>query len=184
MVLATPHSELIRVEPPTMWTSEAIEDLYQRHSYSVFRRCRSLLRDEAEAHDIAHEVFVQLLERREGFRGAASASTYLYAIATHLCLTRIRNKAARGEGWQGQVSREVESTGQLCADRTLDARQLWSAILNEADAVTAQIAVYHFVDGLAQGEVAELVGLSRMTVNQRLGKFRDQARQLVGGSES
>jgi RNA polymerase sigma-70 factor (ECF subfamily) len=120
------------------------------------------------------EVFLRVLESPDQFRGWSSASTYLFGVATHLCLNRIRNRAARDERWQTRVSDALHSRPTDLADGA-EARELAVAILREVDEKTAAMAVYHFVDGLTQGEISELVGLSRVTVNQRLRSFRRAA---------
>ena len=152
-------------------TPETIQGLYRSHAFAVFRRCRQLLGRKDEADDAVHEVFLRLLEDPGRFQGRSSSATFLYALATHVCLTRLRNAAARGAAWQASVAQSLEVGRPGPAD-TIEARQLAEAILSEADEETAAIAIYHFVDGLTQGEVASLVGRSRVTVNQKLQRFR------------
>ena len=125
-----------------------------------------------------HEVFLRVLEEPDRFRGASSPATYLFGIATNLCLTRLRNAAARGVSWQQGVGRELDAS-RPAEGEAAEARQLVNAILAEADLETATMALYHFVDGLSQGEIASLVGRSRVTVNQRLQSFRRTARRVA-----
>lgn len=160
-----------------MWTSDAIDRLYRQHSFAVFRRCRALLRDEGEARDVMHEVFVSMLERRDGFKGHSSISTYLFSVATNLCLNRIRNHRLRRGQWEQQVVSSFEEQGVRSPESALDITQLWNAVLSETDSITAQIVVFHLIDGFSQTEIAELVKLSRVSVNQRLQRFRANALQ-------
>jgi len=162
-----------------MWTRAQVEELYRRHAFAVFRRCRRLLRSEAEARDLAQEVFLKVVEKPESFEGRADAGTYLYSMATFLCLKRVRDSRARGEDWQKSVGEQWDAARLPPVDQGLQARQVLSSILAETDEKTAEIAVYHFVDGLSQGEIADLIGLSRVTVNQRLQRFRERARQIA-----
>ena len=69
-----------------MWTRDTIERLYQQHAYPLFRRCRQLLRDDEAARDVMHEVFLHALRDPEHFEGRSGAATYLYGVATRLCL--------------------------------------------------------------------------------------------------
>jgi RNA polymerase sigma-70 factor (ECF subfamily) len=157
-------------------TPDAIESLYRTHAFAVLRRCRQLLRDDDEARDAMHEVFLRVLEEPGRFHGRSSAATFLFGVATHLCLNRLRNRAARDGAWREAVARSIVD-GRPGAGDAAEARQLAAALLAEADAETAAMALYHFVDGLSQGEVAGLVGRSRVTVNQRLRRFRAEARR-------
>ena len=159
-------------------TPETIDRLYQGHAYALFRRCRRLLRDQDEARDAMQETFLRVLEDPSGFQGRSRHATFLFGVATNVCLNRLRNRAARDATWQADVARAIEDGRSRVTDAA-EARQLAQAILADADEETAAIAVYHFVDGLSQGEIAELVGRSRVTVNQKLQRFRQDARQRV-----
>ena len=128
-----------------------------------------------------HEVFLKVIEEPARFRGRSSPATYLFGIATNLCMNRLRNHAARGAEWQSSVALSL-GDGRPGAADSAEARQLAAAVLAEADPETATMALYHFVDGLSQGEVASLVGRSRVTVNQRLQQFRLEARRRAEGT--
>jgi len=164
-----------------MWTRQDIDELYRRHGFTVLRRCRRLLGNEEEAKDMVQEVFVKALENPGLFQGRSAASTFLYGMATNLCLNRIRNSAARSEAWQSALAALMESRATDLAEE-LGFKELASLVLSEADEISAAIGLYHWVDGLSQGEVAQLVGLSRVTVNQRLAKLRAAAQALREGS--
>jgi RNA polymerase sigma factor (sigma-70 family) len=162
-------------------SNHAIEAMYRQHSFAVFRRCRQLTRCEALAQELTQEVFVRVLEAPDAFAGRASPSTYLYAIATNLCLNRLRNDRRRGDAWQDAVVQHWQHThGAEALDGQLGARQIVRHVLAEADPEVAFIALSYYVDGLAQGEIGALLGLSRVTVNQRLGRFVERARQRWG----
>jgi RNA polymerase sigma-70 factor (ECF subfamily) len=155
-------------------TPAAIQGLYETHAYALFRRCRRLLLDVEEAQDAMQEVFLKVLESPTRFLGSSTASTYLFGVATHLCLNRLRNRAVRDGRWEANVAATLHARPQEPAE-TVEARELAAAILGEADPDTAAMAVYHFLDGLTQGEIAGLVGLSRVSVNRRLQAFRRAA---------
>lgn len=164
-----------------MWKPSDVDALYRETRYAVFLRCRALLRNDAEARDVTQEVYLHLLDHPGEFRGDASPTTYLYAIATNRSLSRLRARVVRDkETWKESVASLLRSAAPSGDPESLaSAREILSAALEEADEETTLILVYHFVDGLSQGEVAELLALSRVTVNQRIQRFRDHARQKI-----
>ncbi len=165
-----------------MWSRSKIDSLYRKTRYAVFNRCRSLLGDDAEARDVTQEVYLQLLAQPEGFRGESSPITYVYAIATHRCLTRLRARLGRGPEWQESVAELLRNNQRIEDPEALaEAREILAEALAATDDETAMILVYHFVDGLSQGEVAKLLNLSRVTINQRIHRFREMARRSAGG---
>ena len=62
----------------------------------VLRRCRGMLRSEAEAVDAMHDVFVELLRRKDTIDSSGSSSL-LYRVATNVCLNRLRSRTRRKE---------------------------------------------------------------------------------------
>lgn len=157
-----------------------IEHIYMKYSYVVFRRCRKLLHNEAEALDAQQEVFLGLMERPEGFQGKSSLSTYLYSMATNVCLRRRRKRAIRDKTWENQVAETITmQKREQGVDETLNAKRLIHAILRETDEITSSIATYYYVDGLSQKEIAKVVGLSRVSVNKRIQKFIGFARDML-----
>jgi RNA polymerase sigma-70 factor (ECF subfamily) len=163
-----------------MWTRDAIDALYRQHAYGLFRRCRKLLHDDESARDAMHQVFLAALEQPSRFDGRSQVSTYLYGIATNLCLFRLRSDAARGATWRANLTNHLVGDDGVPIDG-VELRQIADAILDGTDSETAVMALYHFIDGLSQGEVATLVGKSRATVNQRLRAFRERARARTEG---
>ena len=152
-----------------------VDELYRRYGFQVERRCRRILGHSDEATDAAQEVFVRLLTRGADFRGAAEWTTWLYRVATNVCLNRLRDRRTRAALLE-QNADAVVPTGAAPPDGGLDRRFLLE-LLGQLDETTQEIVLYHFVDELAQGEIAELVGLSRVTVNKRIMKFRTQAEE-------
>jgi RNA polymerase sigma-70 factor, ECF subfamily len=164
-----------------MWTPATVEALYRETRYAVFLRCRALLRDDAEARDVTQEVYVHLLAHPDEFRGESAPATYLYAIATNRSLSRLRARFVRDDEWRDCVAELLRGTRPAeDPEKIASARQILSEALKEADDETSLMLVSFFVDGLSQGEIAELLGVSRITVNQRIQRFRDQARQKMG----
>src|SRR5687767_12877898 len=66
-----------------------VESLYRAHGPLVLRRCRRLLRDEGKALDAMHDVFVELIKRRETLDDRAPAALLL-RTATNVCLNKLR----------------------------------------------------------------------------------------------
>jgi len=148
---------------------------YEKYSPMVIRRCRALLRDEDEAMDAVHDVFVNLL-RAEGRLSGAFPSSLLYTMATNICLNRLRARKQRA-GW-----RDMSAQGELFAGDydQVDAKMLVETILeNESEDTRAICFMYHG-DGMTLREIGEAVGLSISGIRKRLEAFRKRARLKLG----
>ncbi|WP_434421875.1 RNA polymerase sigma factor [Nannocystis pusilla] len=135
----------------------------------VLRRCRSLLRDEQQAVDAMHDVFVQLLVHRERLvdKGACSL---LWRIATNVCLNKIRSRKRRPEDPQSELLAEFAAIDD--AESRGVARVVLDKLFAREPVSTGTMAVMHLVDGMTLEEVAESVGMSVSGVRKRLRTLR------------
>jgi RNA polymerase sigma-70 factor (ECF subfamily) len=156
-------------------STATIATLYTRYGALVLRRARALLGDEQASWDALQEVFVKALKAHGDFRGQSAATTWLYRITTNYCLNLLRDGSRRRD----LLTRKASAPTGPDAD-TADLRLTIARVLHELPVEICEIAVYAHVDGMSQDEIADLVGLSRKTVGQRLRMFQDRARQMLG----
>ena len=62
-------------------SQQAFEELYVRYEHKLLRFCRSALKDDFCAEDIAHDVFLQVFETLEALNPEKSFYGYLQTIA-------------------------------------------------------------------------------------------------------
>ena len=148
-----------------------IPALYRRYGDLVRGRCRTLLRNDADAQDALQEVFLKLHRFRESFRGESSPSTFIYRITTTTCLNRIRATKRRPED---PVAELPPLPGNDSVLDTLALRQALEQLLLDSDPTTRECLVYHYVDGMTYDEVGEMVSLSGAAVRKRIAGFRSQ----------
>ena len=147
-----------------------IEDLYNRYGPMVIRRCRHLLKDEQEALDIAQDVFVRLLQRKEGAENITYPSSMLYRIATNLCLNQIRDRRLEPLAVEDELLHRI---ADLEDDRPVhDARSALRWLFARHDEYSRTMAVMHYVDGMTLAEVARETGYSVSGVRKRLRALR------------
>ncbi|MBX2803329.1 MAG: sigma-70 family RNA polymerase sigma factor [Myxococcales bacterium] len=150
-----------------------IEAMYRDYGDLVYGRCRTLLGNEADAQEVAQDVFIRLMRYASGFRGDARPSTYLFKITTTTCLNRIRSRKRRREDM-------VEELPPTAANDTLlddlELRQLLDVLLRDCDERTQSCVVYHYVDGMTHNEVGAVLGITGAAVRKRIAKFRDRVR--------
>ena len=152
-----------------------IESLYRRHGPMVLRRCRSLLRDEEEAVEAMHDVFVQVHKRRELLHDRA-ASSLLYTVATNTCLNRIRARRSRGDH-EPEMLEKIASLPDRSEERALAARLL-DRLFSRQPPSSRVIAALHLVDGMTLEETAEEVGMSVSGVRKRLRALSSELSEL------
>jgi RNA polymerase sigma factor (sigma-70 family) len=149
-----------------------LEALYTAHGPMVLRRARLLLRDDQAAHDALHDVFLRVLRTEGEFRAQASPATWLYRIATNHCLNVLRDERRRVELRTRYLRPPSEAGGD--ADAPIQLAQILRHVRPELQ----EIAIYHLVDDLKHEEIAELLGVSRRTIGNRLEEFRAEVARV------
>ena len=152
-----------------------LESTYRRYGPMVLRRCRWLLRDEEKALDAMHDVFVQLLRRRESLY-ETKPSSLLFRIATNVCLNVLRGEKRHPCDGRDELLLGIASADVDTEERTV-ARHMLDAIFAREHASTRAIAVMHLVDGMSHEEVAREVGMSVSGVRKRLRTLRARLNQ-------
>ncbi len=75
----------------TMMSADQLES----HRPAIVGHCYRMLGSAAEADDAVQETLVRAWRALEGFDGRASLRTWLYKIATHVCLDALADRAHR-----------------------------------------------------------------------------------------
>jgi RNA polymerase sigma-70 factor (ECF subfamily) len=149
-----------------------VSDVYQRYGALLSRRCRLLLRDPAQADDAVQELLSVLLKRGEGLRAADSPYRWLCRAADRACIDLLR----RGKHLRMAIDIDELDPVGVAPGMDPEARCAVVESLEKLDDDQQSLAIMLFVDGLSQGEAAEELGLSRVTVNKRAQEIRTQLR--------
>ena len=159
----------------------AFEDLVIAYQHRVFGVALRMLGSRAEAEDLAQEVFVRVHGAIAEFRGDAKLSTWLYTIASRLCLNRLASSERR-------MIREGEETlTRLASSHASPAAELerseLEAALHRAIAELPEerriVVVLRDLEGLSYEEIAEALELELGTVRSRLHRARADLKEKL-----
>src|SRR4030067_2099479 len=71
---------------------QAFEGLVNRYEGKVYRLSMRMLRNQEDAEDALQETFLQVYRGLNGFEGRSTFSTWLFRLATNVCLMKIRHR--------------------------------------------------------------------------------------------
>lgn len=156
-------------------------DAYARYGRALLRKAERILQSRADAQDIVHALFTDLLQREERPPNATTSTPldlpYLYRAVTNRCLTYVRdekNRARLLEGHDDALRGAVRTPLLAADDRAID-MDLLRKLTHTLDEATLEVVVCRFFDDMTQEEIAEFLGISRKTVGRKL----DDAREAV-----
>jgi RNA polymerase sigma-70 factor (ECF subfamily) len=158
----------------------AFDLLVQRHAVQVYRLALRMLGDPQEAEDVRQETFLRAYRSLRAFRGEAAFGTWLYTIASRLCLSHRR--AQRPEEAAGVIVAEIGDDPQerLAAREAAERVQRTLAALAPADRL---LIVLKHIEGLNHGEIAQVLGCSPESSRSRLSRARRLFRERYEGME-
>lgn len=159
------------------------QDIYETYRARIVRYLTRLV-GEAEAEDLAQEVFVKVNQSLEGFRGESQVLTWIYRIATNRALDRLRSPSPVAV----EPVQEAETGSLLTGQRSLTVEQ--QAIRNEMSSCVRQVIdrlpetyrtaiVLGDIEGFKDGEVAEILGLSLPAAKITLHRGRTRLRKAL-----
>ncbi len=158
----------------------AFEELVIAYQHRVFGVALRMLGNRAEAEEIAQEVFLRAHRAIADFRGEARLGTWLYAIASRLCLNRLASpdrRLARGDDPLMDVPASTPDAAAAAERAELDAA-LRAAIAELPDD-RRLVLVLRDVEGLSYEQIAEALALDPGTVRSRLHRARMQLKEKL-----
>lgn len=156
-------------------TRDELIDAYRGFGAVVFRRCRQILGNDQDGRDASQEIFERCLRRCDELRPGPELLAWLYRVSTNLCLDRLR---ARRDGFQAPLPDDVPDLEARRAESRLVDRDSLQRLFGAVDKRTREVAVYLYVDGMTQEEVAKVSGMTDRSVRNHVSRLRDAAVRL------
>ena len=164
----------------------AFEALYRQHASRLYNLAYRMVGNAADAEDLLQEIFLLAHRKLGSFKGQSALGTWLYRLATNLCLDHLRSKAARTA--QATSSIDEESPSGRRYEPAAPAVQ--PAISVDLERAIARLPegcraafVLHDVEGLEHREVAEVLGIAEGTSKSQVHKARQRLREWLHGRD-
>ena len=156
----------------------AFDDLYDRFSECVWRVCCRMTPSTTDAEDMAQEVWVTVWEQIKNFRCECAFSTWLYRVASNVCLQWLRKTNRRTslpldrELTDGSPAVEGMAVGRDEASR------LFNALSNLSDTLRLPL-VLRVEEELSYAEIAEVLDCTTSAVKMRIARARNILAEVI-----
>ncbi len=153
----------------------------------VIRRYLARIVGPDEAEDLTQDVFLKVIQGLPDFRGHAAVSTWLYRIATNAARDRLRRASfqqarsaapidAAGDGVGGVDEADAAMTDEApSADQQLMWDEMRDRLMELVERLPPHyrtVLVLSELEGLKNGDIAEVLGVSLEAVKIRLHRAR------------
>lgn len=163
---------------------DALALLLPRYREKVFRLCVSMLRDRAQAEDVAQDVFMRVWRALSGYAGQASLSTWIYAITRNACLSELRKKRAHVSIHMDDDEYDGEVAALSVSDADDSATTSVSQLLDQLPERYRQAVTLFYMEDKSYEQTAESLGLPLGTVKALLHRARKKLIELTRETES
>ena len=89
--------------------SAAFDQLFARHTRAMINFAYRFVRDRRVAEELAQEIFIRVYEGVSGYTVQSKFTTWLYRIATNVCLNEVRKPQFRAEHQPLSTEKEPEA---------------------------------------------------------------------------
>jgi len=157
----------------------ALRTLIGRHQVRLFRFLVRLVRDEAQAEELANEVFMEVWRNAGRYEGRSQVTTWLLSIARNRAISRLRKR--RDLEWNEDAAAEIADEDDdpevslQKHDKAAALRRCLEGLSNEHREIVDLV----YYQERSVSEVAEIVGIPENTVKTRLFYARKKLSELM-----
>ena len=147
----------------------AVKQLYNLHYRPLCYFAEQLVHDKTEAEDIAVEIFLKLLKKKDDFDNLPDIKSFLYTATRNACFDFLR-KLKRDNKYSIEISASIEPD-ELFGEKEMITAKVLQAIYADVENLPGQCKQVFksiFLEGKTTAIVASEMGISTQTVlNQK-----------------
>ena len=147
-------------------TQKEIETLFRQHYAAMYRLARTILYDADGSKDVVSDVFVRLLHNNPSVQ-VEKMEGYLMMAVRNRCLDVLSHKSVR-EQVEKLFSEELKQRHIIARNEDERLDRLMQYIERELPSLSQQILRLRFLQEMTYEEVAQEVGVSKVTVYNHL----------------
>ncbi|WP_077210514.1 RNA polymerase sigma factor SigW [Bacillus dakarensis] len=177
-----------RIKQVLKGDQDAYAEIVEIFKDKIFQLCYRMLGNRHEAEDMAQEAFIRAYVNITSFNINLKFSTWLYRIATNLCIDRIRKKKpdfyldAEVAGTDGLTMYSQVPAETTLPEEEVESIELQDTIQREISKLPEKyrtVIVLKYIEELSLNEISEILDMPLGTVKTRIHRGREALRQQL-----
>jgi RNA polymerase sigma-70 factor (ECF subfamily) len=156
---------------------ENLSILFRGDYNRIFRYILSMVRNKEEAEDLTQETFLKAYRKLDSLREAGAQTTWLYRIATHTCLDRLRQytrfSSHETDADLDQV--DIAEPDSPSLQKVIEQDEMSACVQNYLNRLSDSyraVIMLHDMHDLTATEISDLLGESLPNIKIRLHRAR------------
>tara|TARA_B100000953_G_scaffold57530_1_gene45377 strand:+ start:125 stop:670 length:546 start_codon:yes stop_codon:yes gene_type:complete len=148
----------------------SLRDLFTKYHQSLFNFVLYRVKDEVIADDIVQDTFLRVWKHRNSIKPNQSFFSYIAKISNNLCMDYFRheNVKLRHQEHIPQLTQSGADNPAIQYESKILEDKIQSIVNNSLPEKCREIFILSRVNGLANQDIAELLEVSRRTVENQL----------------
>ena len=146
----------------------AFRELFDRYKNPIYGFVRRRVSDAARAEDITQDIFLALVQRRNGYEVRSSFRTYLYRIA----MNRVASEHRKDSPAQPAGPEPAASGNPAVVHQVREA-------LSQLDPEQREVVMLREYQGLSYQEIAQVLNVPVGTVRSRLFRAKLALKEML-----
>lgn len=167
--------ELVRLYVETQ-RNVYFEELYDRYIDKVYRKCLSFVKNEAQAEDFTHDIFLRVVLKVGSFKEHAKFSTWLYSITYNYCMDQVRQVKKQAEVALDENFDLEDDTEDL--ELVEMQTQGLKKALQKIDPDEKAILLMKYQDNFSIKEISETFKITESAVKMRLMRTKEKLKKI------
>ncbi|MCC5938317.1 MAG: sigma-70 family RNA polymerase sigma factor [Lunatimonas sp.] len=154
-----------------MGSNRAFEKIYQYYRMPVIRFSVSIIKDEQEAENIYHEVFMKILKKRKNIKPELNFNSYVFTAVKNEIFDYLkalnRNNCLKERFWE-RLQHEQHECDQVKEENLTKLE----SIIKNLSPKRRQILEMNYFEKKSYNEIADILMISKNTVKNQLVKAK------------
>ncbi|MCX8092667.1 MAG: sigma-70 family RNA polymerase sigma factor [Candidatus Goldbacteria bacterium] len=171
---------------------EYFREIINKYKNLIYNHSRNFLRNAQEAEDVTQEIFINIFNNLNRFRGDSKLSTWIYRITVNTCKNKLKQMKRLKANIIEEIDDDNDETRKIIEDireneekepdNIFKQKNLRSAIYKNMKTLSDEqrtVIILRDINGLSYEEIAKIMKISVSAVKSKLFRARENLRQKL-----
>ena len=158
--------------------SEQFLRVFEENTGIIIKISRAFAKTSHDREDLINDIAFELWKSFEKFKGGSKISTWIYRVALNTSMNFKRKKKKDSSFLFFQDFKKEDIFPWLIEQDNSSESEILYTCIDELNEINKAIILL-YLDGNSHDEIAEIMGISKTNVGTRIGRIKEQIKDLI-----